>query len=85
MNKTTYLSKWQELVVTFVIPPRGTMLQLVQTADELSHKLPVDNYSSSWALSDDFFKSKINCRRIVHYNRKSMASSFKTKDLKSEC
>jgi len=80
-----YLSKWQELVVTYFTPTCGTMLQLVQKGDELSHKLHMDNYFSSLALYDDFFQSKINCCRIVHHNRKSMASSFKTKDRMGVC
>lgn len=81
-NEMTYLSKQQELVATYITPMCGTMLQLVQTVDELSHKLYTDNYLSSWTLCDDFYKSNITCCGIVHYNRKSMASSFKTKYLK---
>jgi len=77
-----YLGKQRQHATAQITATHGTVLQVIQRVEGLSHKIFMDNYFTSPALVDDLFQRKINACGTVHHDRHGMPRDIGPKYLK---
>jgi hypothetical protein len=77
-----YLGKQRQLATEEISSTRGIVLQLIQRVEGLGHKIYMDNYFSSPALSDDILERKINSCGTIRNDRCGMPQEIRPKSMK---
>ena len=77
-----YLGKQQQHATDHITAMHGMVQQVFQRAEELGHKIYLDNYFNSLALFYDLFQQKINACGTVRHDRHGMPQNIGPKSLK---
>ena len=81
-DMSMYLGKQRQHATAQITATHGTVLQVIQRVEGLSHKIFMDNYFTSPALVDDLFQRKINACGTVHHDRHGMPRDIGPKSQK---
>jgi len=79
-----YLGKPRQHATAQITATHRMTLQLIRRVNGLGHKIFMDNYFTSPALSDDLFQKKINVCGTVRHDRHRMPRDMGPKSLKTK-
>jgi len=71
-DMSVYLGKQRQHATAQITAMHGMVLQVIRRVEGLGHKIFMDNYFTSPALSDDLFQRKINACGTVRHDRRGM-------------